>query len=94
MGIGACGVGQLKALRSITSFLWFTAVAMTYRTCNRYVFRVTRGSVQKPLIFDHRRVLLCSWGCLMIYDWDTTIALKWLDIFPRRMQAAIRKAVR
>lgn len=27
-------------------------------------------------------------------DWDTTIAVKWLDIFPRRMQAAIRKAVR
>lgn len=27
-------------------------------------------------------------------DWDLTIALKWLDIFPKRMQAAIRKAVR
>lgn len=27
-------------------------------------------------------------------DWDITIALKWLDIFPKRMQAAIRKTVR
>lgn len=27
-------------------------------------------------------------------DWDLTIALKWLDIFPKRMQQAIRKAVR
>lgn len=27
-------------------------------------------------------------------DWDGTIAVKWLGIFPKRMQAAIRKATR